>query len=98
MVKPETPNWRFESTGLATPGKSQGLMVTGLGLPHQETGGRVFGLAWTCTNCSQRSKPGLVAGHPDTFLTLGRCSDLKDEWNRETGLEVREVSRITASK
>jgi len=56
--------------GGAKPGKTHGLAGTGPGLAHQDSAGLVFGQVWTQTNPFVRSKPGLLAGYPDLFLTL----------------------------
>jgi len=69
-MKPETQNRRFEPTDLAKPGETRGLTGTGQGLARQESAGRVFGRFWNRTDTFLQSKPGLLAGYPDTLLTL----------------------------
>ena len=56
--------------GLAKPGNTCGLTGTGAGLAPQEAPGRVFGRVWNQNKPLFRTKPRLLAGYPDPFLTL----------------------------
>jgi hypothetical protein len=69
-VKPKTQSQRLETTGLAKPGETRGLTGTGPGLARQHSAGRVIGRVWNRTDQVYRSKPGPLAGYPDTLLTL----------------------------
>jgi len=69
-VKPETQNRRLEPTGLAKPAKSRGLTGMGQCFTRQESAGQVFGRFWNWTDPFLQSKPGPLAGYPDTLLTL----------------------------
>jgi len=69
-VKPETQNRRLDRTGLAKPGETRRLRVTGPGLAPQESAGRVFGQFRNRTDPFLRPKPGPLVGFPDLLLQL----------------------------
>jgi len=75
-VKAETQNRRLEPTGLAKPGETCRLTGTGLGLACKESEAQVFGQVWNRTDTFLQSKPGLLAGHPDSLLTSSIRHDL----------------------
>jgi len=63
-------NRRFYPMGLANPGETHGLTVTGTGLVRQEPAGRVFQRFWIRTELSFRSKHSPLTGYPDLLLPL----------------------------
>ena len=75
--------------GRAKPGETRGLMGTGPGSDHQEAAGRVFGRVWNRTKVFSQSKPGPLAGYPDTLLTLtavnSRYESTWDFWPMAAG-------------
>jgi len=56
--------------GLAKPGETCGMTVTGPGLAHPESAGRVLGWGGNRTDQSLPCKPGPLAGHLDPLRTL----------------------------
>ena len=63
-------NRTLEPTGLATPGKTGGLIGTCPGLVHQDLAGRVSGWGWNRTDPFVWAKPGPLAGFPYPLLIL----------------------------
>jgi hypothetical protein len=70
MVKSKMQNRRLEPTGLTNPGRTTGLMGTGLRLARQQGVGQVFRLGWNQTYLFLWSQPRQLAGNPDLLLTL----------------------------
>jgi hypothetical protein len=86
-VKPEMLNRSLEPTGVAKPGETRMLTVTGLGLAHQQSAYRVFGRVWNGTDGYLQSEPGLLAGHPNLLLTRSTCCMTKNFTKRYTTWE-----------
>jgi hypothetical protein len=61
---------------LAKPGETRGLTGVGLGLPRQESTGRVFGRFWNLTDRFLQSKSRPLAGYPDPLITLPKSTNL----------------------
>jgi hypothetical protein len=72
-------NLRLEPTGLTNPGRTTGLMGTGLGLARQQGVGQVFRLVWKQTYLFLWSQPGQLAGNPDLLLTLSNRNNMNSK-------------------
>ena len=69
-VQPKMQNCRLELTGLPKPGETCGLMDTDPGLAWHDSVCWFFRRVWNLTDTFLRSKPGPLAGYPDSLLTL----------------------------